>query len=204
MARLFYVSAGLVSAARNPRLDNCPQARCLPCGLIHTGSLEDAQQEEMAAWREARQLGRQLLVGIDRGHPEPQKAERALKRQGANCYLLAEWGRSYVWCTIFRSQEADLVRRELAVRLLITLADENVFPVGDEGRPAVLMDVAQFFALERDPVTALAAANRAWYLLNKGEITGSEDAASFRKRLQHLRLRLTKRVAKLKKGLRGE
>jgi hypothetical protein len=105
-------------------------------------------------------------------------AESALAAHKPFCPLLAEWALAYIRFSV-RHPPADLTQWELAVRRIVTLGEENVFPVGYEGSARVLMELGEAFALRNDHVTAFVALATASARLRAGSLTGRRDPTSF-------------------------
>jgi len=113
-------------------------------------------------------------------------AEKALREHGAHCHLLAEWGTALLWHSMVYPDRTTASSRELAIRLLITLAEENISAEGDEGPASVYFLLAQYFTARRDDVSAYVAALIAKERLKGGSVTGSENVESFRNRLDRI------------------
>lgn len=169
------------------------------CNIFTAKTSSEATEEEARIRVAAHAVARALAQDSFFSGSGLAAAEKALEQHGGYCALLAEWSDAFLWHAMAHPRSAAADSQELAVRLLITLAEENISPEGYEGPASAYFLLAQYFG-SCDYVSAYVAALIAKERLEAGSATGSENAESFRQRLDDMIARLAKLAKKQRAG----
>jgi len=89
--------------------------------------------------------------------------EQAIKQNGPLCNLLAEWSAMVLRVSVYKPVVIDRNRQELALRLVLSLAANNVYPVNYVGSSSVFLLCARYFSSNGDFATAHVLARYAKY-----------------------------------------
>lgn len=103
--------------------------------------------------------------------------ERMMSDRGPRCAVLCEWAAAILELAQ-RDESADGAREEAAVAILISMAQNNRFPLHHVGRPAVYLEIARYFRHRGDLISASTAAKIALHYANQvSDIFRSQDGA---------------------------
>lgn len=150
------------------------------CHIRAKGSLEHLRELEKKVKAACEAVSKAIQRDQSREGSGLAAAEQAIGVYGPLCPLLAEWAAAYLWQTALHPERADTVLREAAIRLLVTVGEEeNEYPAGSEGKASIYMVVADMFWVRKDYVSAYVALLISQERLQSGSVTGSVERASF-------------------------
>lgn len=178
-AEFFELTAQFVAAGTEDASKTAETTPSLDCQVRAIGSLEKVMELDQRVAAAQQHVAAEVQKDQFRTGAGLAAAEAAIRTHGAFCPLLAEWASAYLWQTAIHPDQVDPVRRELAIRLLISLADLHEYPMGSEGPASVYHLISQMLRRRADYVGAYVAALLAHDRLGRGSLTGSIEKTSF-------------------------
>jgi hypothetical protein len=150
----------------------------IPCS-VYSGPVDEARARAGAGGAIADRIGDARRNGEPSFAEAAHMAESAIQEYGSHCRLLAEWSFSTLNYYMRSPQCRDPIREELAIRILLTLAETGIAPAGHEGSAAINFFLSDYFLARGDEVTAFFAAIVAKDRLLSGSATGFWDRGAF-------------------------
>ncbi len=179
VAEFFELTVRFVAAGTEDVSKTAETTPSLDCQVRALGFLEKLMEVDQRVAAAQQHVASEVQNDQFRTGAGLAAAEEAILTHGAFCPLLAEWASAYLWQTAIHPDQVNPVRRELAIRLLISLADTNEYPMGSEGPASVYHLMSQMLRRRADYVGAYVAALLAHDRLRRGSLTGSIEKSSF-------------------------
>ena len=179
VAEFFELTVQFVAAGTEDVSKTAETTPSLDCQVRATGSLETLMELDQRVAAAQPHVAAEVQNDQSRTGAGLAAAEAAIRTHGAFCPLLAEWASAYLWQTAIHPDQVDPVRRELAIRLLISLTDIHEYPMGSEGPASVYYVISQMLRRRADYVGAYVAALLAHDRLRRGSLKGSIEKSSF-------------------------
>ena len=178
LASLFDSTAEYLVNRKLPTSTRIEAVDRIPCS-VYSGRVDEARARAEAAGAIADRIGDGRRNGEPSFAEAARMAESAMEEFGSHCRLLAEWSFSTLNYYLRSPQCRDPIREELAIRILLTLAETGVAPAGHKGSAAVSFFLSDYFLARGDEVTAFFAAIVAKDRLLSGSATGFWDPDAF-------------------------
>jgi hypothetical protein len=125
----------------------------------------------------------EILDSADSEASALEDLEELMREHGANCAILCEWSASIVEISKQR-ERVDGPREEAAIAILISMAQNNVFPRDLIGRHAVFFEIARYFRHRNDLISASTAARIALHYANEGDELNRSMKSGIRSEIQ--------------------